>query len=385
MYLQQRSKHSRAATRTVIWLVQVCLALLVAAGLYLIYRTTRANLARLGVESGFDFLHKEAGFAIAQTLIHYTETSTIARAFLVALLNSLLLAVVVVILASLLGLLVGAGRSSRNWLASRIATAYVEVFRNVPALLQVFFWYFVALRQLPSLERSLELPFGIVLNNRGLYLPTWEITGWWLIGVGAAAGVSASIALSRLVASRGTGLRFLSSAAALLLPLAVVLVSPGVHIRIEPLDRGRFEYEGGFTLMPEFIALAVGLSLYNASYIAEIIRSGFKSVPVGQREAGRALGLRESTAFWRVLLPQAMTVVVPPLATQYANIFRATSLAAAIAYPELVSVFVGTVNNLVGQPVEVMAITLATYGLVSLGVAGLLNVYNRHLLRRGER
>lgn len=382
---QLSQRRGAVAPRLVGWLVQACLALIVGAGLYFVYMTTRANLARLGVESGFGFLDKEAGFAIAQTLIHYTETSTIGRAFLVALLNSVLLAVVVIVMASLLGLLVGAGRLSRNWLASRLAMAYVEIFRNVPVLLQIFFWYFVALRQLPSLANSIELPLGIVLNNRGLHLPTWDVTGGWLIVLGIAVGAGACVAVLRLTATRATSIRILASASALLLPLAAAVASPNVHIDIEPLVRGRFEYEGGFTLMPEFIALAVGLSLYNASYIAETIRSGFMSVHSGQREAARALALSESTAFWRIMLPQAMTAVVPPLATQYANIFRATSLAAAIAYPELVSVFVGTVNNLVGQPVEVMVITLATYGLVSLLVAGVLNFYNRRLTRRGAR
>nr|WP_279347127.1 ABC transporter permease subunit [Govania unica] len=313
----------------------------VALLVYFVVVTTRENLAQLGVQSGFEFLHKEAGFAIAQTLIPYTEGSSILRAFCVALLNTLLLAVVSIGLASLFGLGIGIMRLSSNWLVAKLGLIYVEIFRNIPVLLQIFFWYFVVLRSLPGFADSFTFA-GFVLNNRGLYFPTLQIDDW------------------------------------------SALFSGGWHLVVP--HPGRFEYEGGFALMPEFLALALGLSMYNASYIGEITRSGFLAVARGQYEAASALGLSGYVIFRRITFPQALRVMIPPLSTVYMNIFKATSLAAAIAYPDIVSVFVGTVNNLVGQPIEIMLLTLATYAAVSFAIAWAMNSYNRRIQiqERGE-
>lgn len=314
------------------WL-QCLLALALVTLVFLVFRTTQSNLELLGVQSGFDFLWKKAGFSISQHLIPYTEDSPIWAALAVAILNTLLLAVFCVLLASLLGLLVGIGRLSSNWLVSRLSLAYLELFRNIPVLLQIFFWYYVALRALPSLESSIFITDYLVLNNRGLYFPFIEF----------ANGFS-----------------------------------------ISPPVMGRFAYEGGFYLMPEFLALWIGLSLYNGSYISEIVRSGFQSVARGQWEAGAALGLKPVTVLRRVAFPQALRAILPPLTTVYMNMFKATSLAAAIAYPEIVSVFVGTVNNLAGRPVEVMAVTLAFYAGVSFLVAWLMGRWNKRVTLRGQ-
>ena len=322
----------RGSRNSAFWL-QCLLALALVTLVVLVFRTTQSNLEQLGVQSGFDFLANKAGFSISQHLIPYSEDSTILAALGVAILNTLLLAVFCIATASVIGFMVGAGRLSSNWLVARFSLVYLELFRNIPVLLQVFFWYYVALRALPSFESSIFFTDYLVLNNRGLYFPFVEFS----------AGFS-----------------------------------------IHPPVMGRFSYEGGFYLMPEFLALWAALSLYNASYISEIVRSGFASVPRGQWEAGAALGLKAGTVLRRVAFPQALKAILPPLATVYMNMFKATSLAAAIAYPEIVSVFVGTVNNLVGRPVEVMAVTLAFYAGVSFLVAWLMGRWNERVMRRGQ-
>lgn len=364
-------------------LTQLIFAAAVLGLLALIYYITRTNLERLGVQSGFAFLDKQAGFSVAQSLIPYDETSSIARVFCVALLNTVLLAVVAIAASSLIGLAVGAARLSRNWLLARLGTCYVETFRNIPVLLQIFFWYYVVLRQLPAVGASWHLPGGMVLNNRGLYFPSIDVQRPALLSIVLCIAVFAAWLTSRKLA--GSTWRIWIAGAAGLVPLIAGVGLGLTGLSCTPPVRGPFEYTGGGSLMPEFIALALGLSMYNASYIAEIVRSGFGSVSRGQTEAAAALGLPSAFTFWRVTLPQALQTIVPPLATVYANIFKSTSLAAAIAYPEIVSVFVGTVNNLVGQPVEIMSVTLVTYALVSFGIAGLMNAYNRRLQRRGTR
>ena len=354
------------------------------AGLaWLIVSATQTNLAELGVDSSFDFLWKRAGFEIGQTLIPFNANSTIARAFLVALINTLLLAFVSIVLASILGLIIGVARLSSNWLTARLATAYVETFRNIPSLLQIFFWYYVVLRSLPRSEESFSLGGMIFLNNHGLFMPA-PLLGNSLPGV-IAALVAASIAIvllqqwaKRRLYTAGNRFPVFPTGIALIIgaPLAALFFSGGSW---EIPVTGRFGYQGGFVVMPEFMALVAGLSIYNATYVAEIVRSGFSSVPHGQYEAASSLGLARLLTLRLILFPQALRAIIPPLTTLYLNIFKGTSLAAAIAYPEVVSVFVGTVNNLVGQPVIIMAITALTYAVISLCIALLLNWYNRRI------
>jgi general L-amino acid transport system permease protein len=360
------------------WIYQGLMIAAILAVLGLIISATNANLARLGVESSIDFLWRRAGFEISQTLIPYDANSTIARAFVVALLNTLVLAAGAIIGASLLGLLVGTARMSRNWLVSRLATAYVELFRNIPSLLQIFFWYFVVLRALPRSRDSLALMDVVFLNNRGLFLPWPELQSGVLLGSTVLIGM---VIMGGIVARRlfnkemptgpvlGVLLIALASAAAF-----------GVGVDWEIARLSRFGYAGGLVIMPEFIALVVGLSMYNATYISEIVRSSFAAIPKGQQEAAASLGLSPFLILRLVLFPQALRTMIPPLTTVYLNLFKSTSLAAAIAYPEVVSVFVGTVNNLVGQPVIIMAVTLMIYILISLLIAAFLNWYNKRLL-----
>lgn len=364
---------------------QCLLVALIAAIGYGIFSTTQANLARLGVDSNFQFLFRRAGFEIGQALVDYSADATIARAFLVALLNTLVLAAAAIACSSVLGLALGLARLSRNWLLARLALVYVEVFRNVPALLQIFFWYFVVLRTLPRSADSMVIADVAVLNNRGLFLPApvpadVPIVLWSLVAASACAWL-----LGRWTARRrhDTGRRFPAVTGTLLIlagvPLLVATIA-GVHWDW-PVP-GRFGYGGGMVLMPEFLALVCGLSMYNATYISEIVRSAFRALPAGQLEAADSLGLPRHLAVRLVLLPQALRIMLPPLTTVYLNLFKSTSLAAAIAYPEVASVFVGTVNNLVGQPVIIMALTLVVYALVSLSIALLLNLHQRRLAAR---
>jgi general L-amino acid transport system permease protein len=367
-------------------LYQCLLVALVAAICYGIFSTTQANLARLGVESNFDFLFRRAGFEIGWSVVPFHADDSIARAFLVALVNTLLLTASAIAAASALGLALGLARLSGNWLLSRLASVYVEIFRNVPALLQIFFWYFVVLRTLPRSAQSIVWLDGIVLNNRGLFLPAPADGGVWILFAGLLPALAITALLARWSARRrqrtGHGLPAgrIGLALCVTLPLAAALAG-GVHWDLP--RPARFGYAGGLVLIPEFLALVCGLSMYNATYIGEIVRSAFAALPPGQREAGESLGLSRGLVIRLVLLPQALRIMIPPLATVYLNLFKSTSLAAAIAYPEVASVFVGTVNNLVGQPVAIMALTLAVYAAVSLVIALVLHVYRRRLALGG--
>ena len=305
-------------------LLQVTIAAFVTAGLVWLFTTSQHNLTRLGVQSGFGFLTDKAGFSLPQTLIHYSDDSTMLRAILAAALNTALIVVASILLASALGMVIALARISQNGLVAVLGAAYVEIFRNVPVLLQIFFFYYVVIRVLPGVAESVDLGGLVVLNNRGLYLP-------W-------------VTLNPLTVST---------------PIA-----------------GRFNYEGGLHVMPEFLAVWIGLSMYNASYIGEIVRSGFLAVPQGQADAAIALGFSKWQTIRLITLPLAMRVIIPPLTTVYVNIFKGSSLGAAIAYPELVSVLLGTINNLVGQPLEVMAIALAFFVSVSLLISFLMNRFN---------
>ncbi len=356
--------------------------------LWLIVAATQANLERLGVDPGIDFLFRRAGFEIGQKLIPYSANSTVLAAFAVALVNTMVLGFAAIAGASLIGVLIGAARLSRNWLLARLGAVYVETFRNVPALLQVFFWYYVVLSSLPLARDSYQW-FGLAyLNNRGLFVPAPEgaVSGLLLA---LLAGFIGAFALGRALKHRreATGRGWPAWPFVLAVGIgvpALVAWMLGDALRWEVPRLGRFGYHGGFVLMPEFLALAVGLSAYHAAYVAEIVRSGFNAVDRGQREAAQALGLSGAATFRLVLLPQAMRAIVPPLTTVYLNLFKGTSLAAAIAYPEVVSVMVGTVNNLVGQPVVIMGLTLLVYVTFSLAIAAGMNWYNRRLAVRGS-
>ncbi len=357
------------------------LALVVLFGHYLFQNTTH-NLEQRGIASGFGFLNEPAGFGIITHLIPYDESSTYGRAFFVGLLNTLWLSFLGIVAATLLGLIIGVARLSKNWLIARLAEVYIEVFRNIPLLLQIFFWYFAVLRALPGPRQSVTLLDSFFLNNRGLYSPAPVFgEGASLVGWAFLVAVAAVIAIAHWARKRRerTGQPFhtvwVSLAILAGLPLLAGVVT-GFPIGWDYPELMGFNFRGGMVIIPEFMAMWFALSIYTASFIAEIVRAGIQSVSWGQTEAAYSLGLRPGHTMRLVILPQALRVIIPPLTSQYLNLMKNSSLAAAIAYPELVSVFTGTVLNQTGQAVEVIAITMAVYLTISLSISAFMNWYN---------
>jgi general L-amino acid transport system permease protein len=363
-------------------LAQVLLVVaLVALGVEIVGNTI-TNLARQNIASGFDFLGRTAGFDISQSLIPYANTSTYARAFWVGLFNTLLVSGLGIAFATVVGVLVGLGRLSTNWLIARLATLYVEIVRNVPLLLQLFVWYFAVLKSLPVPRQSLALPLGGYLNVRGLYLPDpIGQPGMGLVGMAALAAAVAAVALVVWAErrQRATGRRFPALLTGLALLLGVpflAFVLTGAPVTFDMPRLKGFNVEGGLVVQPEFLALLLGLTFYTASFIAEIVRSGIAGVPRGQKEAAAALGLSGGQAMRLVVLPQAMRVIIPPLTNQYLNLTKNSSLAVAIGYPDLVSVFAGTVLNQTNQALEVILVTMAVYLTLSLTTSLVMNWFN---------
>ena len=343
------------------------------------------NLARQNIASGFGFWDRTAGFDISQTLIHFDNQSTYGKAFWAGLMNTLLVAALGIVFATLIGFLVGIGRLSSNWLIARLATAYVEVLRNLPLLLQLFFWYFAVLKNLPGPRESISLPGGASLNVRGLYLPApVPESGFGYVLAAFGIGIVASIAVAIWAKRRqfATGQRFpvlwTTLALILLVPGAVYLVL-GQPLGFEYPEFRGFNFRGGMAVQPEFMALLVGLSTYTASFIAEIVRAGIAGVPRGQREAANAIGLSNGLTMRLVIIPQAMRIIIPPLTSQYLNLAKNSSLAVAIGYPDFVSVFTGTVLNQTGQAVEVILLTMLVFLTISLLTSAFMNWFNKHI------
>tara|TARA_R110002110_G_scaffold332319_1_gene543375 strand:- start:907 stop:2112 length:1206 start_codon:yes stop_codon:yes gene_type:complete len=350
---------------------------------YFLFTNTIANLERQNIASGFGFLSSEAGFNIIQTPIEYSEASSYGTVFLIGLINTIIVAVIGCLLATLIGFIMGVARLSPNWLVSKLAAVYIEIFRNIPLLLQIFFWYFAVLRSLPDFRDSLTM-FGesAFLNNRGLYIPRLiPEDGFGLVIVAFVVGIVATIFVSKWAKKRQetTGAQFpvFWTAVGLIigLPIVITLLS-GNPFTWEFPTRSRFNLSGGITLIPELMSLVAALSIYTASFIAEIVRSGIQSVSHGQTEAAGALGLRNGPTLRLVVIPQAMRVIIPPLTSQYLNLTKNSSLAAAIAYPDLVSIFAGTTLNQTGQAVEVLCMVLAVYLGISLIISTSMNWYN---------
>ena len=364
--------------------VTLQIALLVFAGglAYLAIRNAAQNLANAHIVSGFGFWNNTAGFDISQALIAYSaSTSSFGRAFWVGLLNTLLVASIGIVLATVLGFVIGIARLSRNWLVARLAGAYVELVRNVPLLLQLLFWYNSVLVALPQLRGSMALPGGAILNNRGLFLPRPQFAAGFEYVIAAFAFGLAATAIFRLWARRrqdrtGEPVRLVWWAIVLIVAVpAMVFVAAGKPLSFSVPAMGRFNVSGGVEILPELAALLLALTVYTAAFIAEVVRAGVLAVPLGQIEAAQALGLRPGTTLRMVTVPQAMRVIVPPLTSQYLNLIKNSSLAVAIGYPDLVQVFTGTVLNLTGQAVEIVAITMAVYLVISLVTSLLMNLY----------
>jgi general L-amino acid transport system permease protein len=361
---------------------QVVLCAIIAFLLYEAASNAIENLARARIASGFGFWDQVAGFDISQTLIEYSNVSTYGRAFWVGLLNTLLVAGLGIVLATIVGFLAGIARLSKNFLISRLAGGYVELIRNLPPLLQLLFWYNAVLKALPELRDSLTLGGGIFLNNRGLFVPQpVGQPGIAPVIVAFFAGIVASIVYRMWARKRQerTGeqapVLWVTLALAIGLPL-VVFVAMGFPLSFDYPERGRFNIRGGIEVLPEFVALLFGLVLYTGAFIAEVVRAGILSVSHGQTEAAYSLGVRPGPTLRLVIIPQAMRVIVPPLTSQYLNLTKNSSLAVAIGYPDLVQIFTGTVLNQTGQAVEVVAITMAVYLSISIVTSLFMNWYN---------
>ena len=354
--------------------------------------TTNAieNLQRAHIASGFGFLSTTAGFDISQAFIPYgAATSTYGDAFIVGLLNTLLVAAIGIVLATILGFIVGIARLSRNWIVAKIAMVYVEGIRNVPLLLQLLFWYVAVLTPLPQPRQSIDFGAGFLLNARGLFMARPIIASdVWILLVVLLAGIVGAVVFHIWAKRRQeetgrqypTGWTALALVAGLPLATWALLAVAGANpIGFDLPKRGTFNLTGGMQVLPEFVALLLGLVIYTAAFIAEVVRAGIQAVSRGQTEAAGSLGLRPGQTLRLVVVPQAMRVIIPPLTSQYLNLTKNSSLAVAIGYPDLVQVFMGTVLNQTGQAIEVVAITMAVYLTISLITSFFMNIYNRRV------
>ena len=368
--------------RAIVWQV-VILGVVLGIAWYLIHNTTQ-NLAARRIATGFDFLDHTAGIPIGETLIPYNPAeSTYGRALVIGVLNTLKVAVVGMILATILGTLIGIGRLSKNWLMARLTAFYVETIRDLPLLLQLLFWYTI-LQGLPAPRQSLRIGDLVFLSNRGLKLPLLE---WGQAHTAAMVAFLVGLVVTLVWNRKARLMQEATGERPKVWPVAIVL-TVGLPVLLwavmgapwqweKPVLRG-FNFQGGGSVTPEFFALLLGLVTYTAGYIAEIVRSGIQAVPHGQWEAAGALGLRRSAILRRIVLPQALRVIVPPMTSQYLNLTKNSSLAVAIGYQDLVSIANTTLNQ-TGQAIEGIAVIMAVYLTISLAISLFMNWYNAHI------
>ena len=367
----------------VVFLVGVILLLAI------LYTNMLRGLRSLGLTLNLNFLQDEAGFGISEG-ISYDPSDTYLKAFWVGILNTLRVSIIGVVCATLIGLFFGIARLSSNWLIRTIATAYVECFRNVPLLLQILFWYTAVVGQLPRVRESIALFGGVFINNRGIYLPSPEPTSGLKIWLGfLGAGLLLAVILyvvrwRKLQQLDRPGFRAKWALPAfLIVALCGWFLAPSRPFTLDlPVLQG-FNFKGGMRFSPEFSALLIALSVYTGAFIAEIVRSGIQSVVKGQREAARAIGLKESQTLRLIVLPQSIPIIVPPLTSQYLNLAKNSSLAVAIAFPDLVHVG-DTMMNQTGQSIPVFAMIMASYLVMSLTTSAAMNWYNRWINRVGR-
>ncbi len=364
---------------------QVLLLAAIAFAAWWVVDNVSENLRRQNIASGFEFLGRTSGFDVSQSLIEYSNASTYGRAFWVGLFNTLLVAGLGIVAATVIGFVVGIARLSPNWLIARLATVYVEVVRNVPLLLQLFFWYFAVLKNLPNPRQSYVLPGGVYFNVRGVYLPAPVLQpGFGAVAIAFGLGLLIAIGLWLWARRRQalTGQRFPVLRAALLAIIGLPLVTyfaVGAPLGLDYPELKGFNFQGGIAILPELMALLLGLSIYTASFIAEIVRAGILGVPKGQTEAAQALGLSGGQTLRLVVIPQAARIIIPPLTSQYLNLTKNSSLAVAIGYPDFVSVFTGTVLNQTGQAVEVILMTMGVFLTLSLLTSLFMNWFNSRM------
>lgn len=365
---------------------QVLLVAMVAGFFWFIGSNTLKNLETRGISTGFGFLSQKSGFGILQSLIPFTDSDSFGRTFVVGLLNTLLVSALGVVFATIIGFTMGVARLSNNWLIAKIATVYVETFRNIPLLLQIFFWYFAVLRALPSPRQSWAAGEIAFMNIRGLYLPQplfgdgFSYVAWTFV-----LAIVATVLVARWANKRqdetGKQFKIWRTAFGLIIGLPLlVFFAVGSPLSWDiPVLKG-FNFRGGMTIIPELTALLLALSIYTATFIAEAVRSGILAVNSGQTEAASALGLHKSKVLKLVVIPQALRVIIPQLTSQYLNLVKNSSLATAIGYPDLVAVFAGTTLNQTGQAIEIIAMTMGVYLTISLTISALMNWYNKKIM-----
>ena len=360
----------------------LAVAIVGGAGWYLVHNTLH-NLSVRNISTGFGFLTREAGFAIGESVISFTPADTYQRAITVGVLNTLRVALIGIVLATLLGTIIGIARLSKNWLIRKVSSVYVEVMRNIPLLLQLFFWYTIIIETMPGPRRAHHPLPGVFVSNRGIQLPTVQGEGLLWLLAGLFMAIVASIVLVKWARRRQeqTGQLFATGRAVfgllLVVPTLVWWVS-GSSLNLEVPELKGFNFAGGMTISPEFAALLFGLVIYTSAFIAEVVRSGIESVHRGQWEAAGALGIKSGLVLRLVVLPQALRVIIPPMTSQYLNITKNSSLAVAIGYPDLVSV-INTTLNQTGQAIEGILMIMAAYLTVSLSISLLMNWYNKRI------
>jgi general L-amino acid transport system permease protein len=353
----------------------------IAVGAYLVHNTL-VNLDRQGIATGFGFLDREAAFEIGESLIRYTPADTYGRALLVGLLNTLCVAGIGIVLATILGTIMGIARLSTNWLISKLASFYVETVRNIPVLLQLIVWWDILRVSAPGPREAWQPVADVFISNRGVIypVPIYDPVHLWM-GAALVLGIVASVVVARWARARqmATGAQFpvLKTNAALVIGLPlVVFVLGGMPLELDKPELRGFNFSGGHVVSPEFVALLVGLTVYTAAFIAEIVRAGIIAVSWGQSEAAMALGLRRGLTLRLVVLPQALRVIVPPMTSQYLNLTKNSSLAVAIGFPDLQSI-ANTTMNQTGQAIEGIALSMAVYLTISLLISLFMNWYNR--------
>ena len=367
---------------------------LIAALFYSMANNLSDNVQSRGIVTGYSFLDGRAGFDILPFLGNYildfSPNSSNLDVFYVGMINTFVCAIVGIILSTIFGLIIGIARLSNNFLISRLANGYIELFRNIPILLQILFWYNIFLNALPMPKQSISFLDVAFINNRGFYLPNpmpqdgflWVIFTF-VVGIILTILVKRNFKRKQEETGQQTNTFVYSIGLIIFLPAAVYLLL-GSPLQFDYAVLGKFNLKGGLAVVPEFVALTLALSVYTATYIAEAIRSGIEAVDKGQKEAAAAIGLTKTQSLKLIILPQALRVAIPPTINQYLNLTKNSSLAAAIGYPELMSAFGGTVLNQVGQAIEILAMVMAVYLVISLLISALLNLVNNKMAIQGR-
>ena len=368
---------------------QVLAVVVIAYFAYQAFDNMMLNIEQRGIRSGFGFLNDEAGFAVNDNFfLEYSPASTNLQAFYVGIVNTLIVAIAGIFFASIIGLVIGVARLSSNYLIRKMATIYIEIFRNIPILLQILFWYSIALSAFPSPKNSINFFDSVFLNSRGLFLPKIVVgTEFYLVLASLIIGIVGYIFIKKHSNKKHDETGVVTNTTAHFIGLVVMLPIAAYFVfgaQLEyPALKG-FNFRGGIDLSIEFFTLAFALSVYTATYIAEAIRSGIESVDSGQKEAAAAMGLTQTQSLRLVVLPQALRVAIPPIINQYLNLTKNSSLAAAIGYTELVTIFSGTVLNVVGQAIEIVILTMLVYLTISLVISLILNIFNKKMQIKGK-